>query len=495
MINVRIHSSRHLETKITYPIPEHAEYCRDVHYYIFSPAQLHVSSEFISDEAMLRKFQAHARYSSPEITFDEILNRENHTSPLTLLEHYIDQRISGPGDVSDTIIIHELQTLCNSVRHEAGVILDECKKMVAEMQTGQLEEALGRWCKEIEELLVRLRALLSRLNSHYPTGNKLVIACAWADETLSLIVENTSLEMYLSLETLYDKMQETAQALLRISKTELNYRRQQQYTSVVSKENKYSAEAVAYRSSVLKKWSQSVLYLVPVPSKAPQRVGQILAGTAAGIAMAFATIATIFAETFFLKNSLQWALLVIIAYVFKDRIKEGLRAFFSRVIPRLLADQISLFISPRTGGRLSKAKVLIDITKASRVPQRIRQIRLQQGNPFQDMLPEEDVVHYNRFTHIYKTEKEKEIGSWISSMTVITRIRVDDWLKEMDDPNDIIYIPSEIGDLEQQSSERVYHLHLIIEESDEKEGWKEYQHYRIIINKTGILRLERIAID
>ena len=77
MIDVRIHSSRHLETKITYPIPENKEYSRDLHYYIFSPTQLHVSANMISDEAMLRKFQTHARYSSPEITLDELLIVKN----------------------------------------------------------------------------------------------------------------------------------------------------------------------------------------------------------------------------------------------------------------------------------------------------------------------------------------------------------------------------------------------------------------------------------
>ncbi|MDD4220554.1 MAG: hypothetical protein PHR10_10285, partial [Sphaerochaetaceae bacterium] len=96
MIDVRIHSSRHLETKITYPIPEHKSYTRDLNYYIFTPAQLNVSSDFISNEAMIRKFQAHARYSSPEITLDELLDRGNRSSPLVLLEQYTTQRIEGP---------------------------------------------------------------------------------------------------------------------------------------------------------------------------------------------------------------------------------------------------------------------------------------------------------------------------------------------------------------------------------------------------------------
>lgn len=493
MIDVRIHSSRHLETKITYPIPEHTSYDRDVNYYIFTPAQLNVCSEFISNPAMLRKFQAHARYSSPEITLDELLDKGNRTSPLVLLETYARQRIHGSSEVSDTILIHELQTLSNSFRHESGMILDECRELTGAKRVDELRSLLQDWCKETSEGLGRLRELLTMMEAHYPEGNRMVTAFEWADEAISLVVESTSLEMYLSLEPLFGELQETAYALLRHSRDELTYRRRRSYDSVVSKENRYSSEAVAYRSGVLKKWTQSVLYLTPVHSKAPQRVGGILAGTAAAIAMTFATLAAIFAERFFLKNSMQWALLVILAYVFKDRIKEGLRAFFSRVVPRLLADQISSFISPRTGKRLSRTKVLMRINKASEMPPHIQRARLEQGNPFQYMLPEEDVVHYTRFVKIYKTEKDRTIGPWINAITVITRIRIDDWLKEMDDPNDIMYVSSDEKDFEQQNSERVYHLHLVITESSRKQNIDEISHYRVIMNKTGILRLEKVA--
>jgi hypothetical protein len=298
--------------------------------------------------------------------------------------------------------------------------------------------------------------------------------------------------MYLSLESLFGELQDSAFSLLRRSRFELSYRRGEHYESVVSKDNRYSSEAVAYRSGVLKKWTQSVLYLTPVLSKAPKRVSGILAGTAAAIAMSFATLAAIFAETFFLKNSMQWALLVIVAYVFKDRIKEGLRAFFSRVVPRLLADQIYAFVSPRTGKRLSRMKVVMRIGKASQMPQFIQEKRLEDGNPFQDMLPEDDVVHFTRYVKVFKTEKDRNIGPWINAITVITRIRIDDWLKEMDDPSDVVYVSSSEGDLEQQNSDRVYHLHLVITEASKKKAIEDIHHYRLILNKKGILRMETI---
>ena len=492
MIDVRIHSSRHLETKITYPIPEHASYERDVNYYIFTPTQLHVSSEFITDEAMLRKFQAHARYSSPEITLDELLDRENRTSPLVLLEQYTQARVEGRNDVSDTIFIHELQTLSNSFRHESAMILHECKALAKEPQVAELRGLLRDWCHETEEAVDRFRRLLQAFRVHYPAGNRMVTAFEWADEAISLVVENASLEMYLSLESLFGELQDSAFSLLRRSRAELSYRREQHYESVVSKDNRYSSEAVAYRSGVLKKWTQSVLYLTPVLSKAPKRVAGMLAGTAAAIAMTFATLAAIFAETFFLKNSMQWALLVILAYVFKDRIKEGLRAFFFKVVPRLLADQIYAFVSPRTGKKLSRMKVVMRLRKASQIPDFVFDKRMSEGNPFQDMLPEEDVVHFTRYVKVFKTEKDRTIGPWINAITVITRIRIDDWLKEMDDPSDVVYVSSAQGDLEQQNSDRVYHLHLIITEASKKQAIEDIHHYRLILNKKGILRMEQV---
>ena len=493
MIDVRIHSSRHLETKITYPIPERATYERDINYYIFTPFQLHVSSDFISDEDMLRKFQAHARYSSPEITLDELLDKENRTSPLVLLEGYVEARINAKNDVSDSIFIYELQTLSNCFRHESQMIINECTELSKHTQLDELRGLLRDWCKETEEALWRLRELLKRISAFYPGGNRIVSAFEWADEAISLVVENSSLEMYLSLESLFGELQDSAFSLLRRSRAELSYRREKRYASVASKSNRYSSEAVAYRSGELKKWTQSVLYLTPVLSKAPKRVAQVFAGTAAAIAMAFATLAAIFAETFFLKNSMQWALLVIFAYVFKDRIKEWLRSFFLRFVPRLLADQIFSFIGPRTGRRLNRMKVIMRIVKASKVPDFVRQKRMEKGNPFQDMLPEEDVVHYTRYVRVFKTSKDRSVGPWINAITVITRIRIDDWLKEMDDPSDIVYVSSNEGDLEQQSSSRVYHLHLVLTEASKNREIDNIYHYLVVLNKKGILRLEPVV--
>ena len=92
LIDIRIHSSRHLEVKINYLIPNQNSYQKDIDYYIFSPPQLNVSSKVISRDAMLRKFQAHARYSSPEITIDELLSDNTRLSSNIYAAHSYQER-------------------------------------------------------------------------------------------------------------------------------------------------------------------------------------------------------------------------------------------------------------------------------------------------------------------------------------------------------------------------------------------------------------------
>ena len=90
-----------------------------------------------------------------------------------------------------------------------------------------------------------------------------------------------------------------------------------------------SIENLSYRRETLRKWSKSVrLRLDPVVSKTPKRINEMVAASAASLAMLFTLIATFFAQSYFLNQTIRWELLVIIIYVFKDRIKEWIKRIF-----------------------------------------------------------------------------------------------------------------------------------------------------------------------
>ncbi len=492
MIDLRKHSSRHLETKLVLPIPETHKYERELHYYIFSPPQLYVNKSTYSEQRMLHKFQSHGRYSSPELTLEELLDEDNLISPLTLLKGYTESLEKDISSVAERTVIHELQTVANAVRHENKAALQDCKDMARLGMKTDLNSTLQGWYRNTLAVQESLRSMLEKISAKISVENRLLVAYLWADEAVSLLNEKQAIDLYMACSHLGDDLQKILTLLLAFSRDEAEYRIQQSYAS--GGEN---PETIQYRSAVLKKWTQSALYLIPQISRWPKRVSEILAGTAAAVAMAFATFASIFAEKTFLKNSTQWVLIVIIAYVFKDRIKEWLRSFFKAVLPKMMADEISAFLSPKSNSKICSSRIRLHYEEAQNIPARVKEIRVDKTNPFKDMLPEENVIHYVRNLEMHPLTKhkiEREKFPRENNFTLVTRIRLDDFLKEMDDPKDIVFrMDPNADELDQLNSERVYHLHLVIREKAVKEDLDIYSHYTIVLNKAGIVRIEQMS--
>lgn len=493
MIDLRKHSSRHLETKLVLPIPETQRYERELHYYLFSPPQLYVNRSTYSEERILHKFQSHGRYSSPEITLEELLDEQNALSPLTILRHYTADLEKDVTSVPERNVIHELQTIVNSIRHENKACLQDCKDMVKLGMGNDLASTLESWHTNMQALCRNLRDLLDVIRAKFSPDNRLMLAFLWADEAVSILCEKHAIDLYMTSSALQTSMPETLSGLLAFSREEMEYRSEQDYPS-----GSNNPETVQYRKAVLKKWTQSALYLVPEISRWPKRVSEILAGTAAGVAMAFATLTTIFAEATFIRNSLQWALIVIIGYVFKDRIKEWLRLFFNAVLPRMMADEISSFLSPKTNKKICSSRIKLKFEEPDDLPATVKEIRKDKNNPFRDMLPKEDIIHYTRDLVMHPLTKhglERDKFPRENNFTLVTRIRLDDFLKEMDDPNDVVFrMDPNADELDQLNSERVYHLHLVIREYAKKEDLDVYSHYTIVMNKSGIVRIEQMPL-
>ena len=479
MFDIRRHSSKHIEVKITYPFFSTHGYTRVIDHYIFSPPQLNVSPKIISRESLIRKFQSHGRYSTPKLSFDEILDEHNENSPLVFLESNVRLISENRRIQSDSLIINTVQLLANAFRgYESSL---DIQVREHSLNPSQVEQ----WFSSAREILGRFRSVMQHISLVYPMGNKLTKAFEWGDEEMSLQVESAAVNAFQAGVDLGN--------LLDIAREELEYRKRRGYASV-TEEGQRKDEKYQFRCAELKKWTQSLLYLHPVISKAPQRMSSILAGAAAAIAMTFATLAAIFAEAIFIENSLPWAMMIILAYVFKDRIKEGLRALFAATIPNILADKIIHFRSPWSGRKLMKANMLIQMGPSSSQPEVIQIARESVAGPFFDILPEEDVVHYRRITKVFRRRENHRVSDRLSALTVVLRIRLDDWMKEMDDSEDDIFIPTEDIGLARTKSMKVYHLHMLSMLQDGKGHIEELQLNRIVMNTEGIVRIVRIPL-
>jgi hypothetical protein len=123
-------------------------------------------------------------------------------------------------------------------------------------------------------------------------------------------------------------------------------------------------------------------------------------------------------------------------------------------------------------------------------PEAIQKARDLQKNPFASVLPPQNVLHYNRLISL-KSKILRDNHTRLDSITEITRIRIDDWLKEMDDPEEVHY-KLEQGKRKRVSGSRVYHIHLIASLREDRKGaMPRIFHYCLVMDRSGILRVEQ----
>lgn len=484
--NLRVHSKNHLELKTSIPVSETGIEKYHLKFYLFSPAQLNIrenTNNQISE--IYTDINVRTRFSSPNLSISNIIDPECELSPLCRIMQQL--QLSIFNKESERRIIYEFQTLVNNFRREMKdtillVKIESVKPSALSVCTTKIERTLN----DIDKLVKKFRNLHA-LFLEPRIADTLRTAFLWCDETVSSIIIESLVELFKIAKRL--QLEEKLVELIELKAVqEEHHRKEFQYITDPDSNERYVGEAVSYRSGMLKKWSQSALYIRAEESRLPQRIGHIIAGVAAAAAMTFAVLASLYAQRVYSQNTLPWALIIVLAYVFKDRIKEILRSVMGRGLPKLLADHITRFRDPVSDKKVGAAKVRIEFLRARDVPARFMEMRTKVHNPFRKLLPEETVICYSRDISI-NSRKLKRSHRRLEAINEIIRIRLDKWFKEMDDPEDRFYSLEE-GKVKTFEGRKVYHLHVIIELSENKDrGDDKLFHYEVVVSKKGIRRI------
>jgi hypothetical protein len=217
------------------------------------------------------------------------------------------------------------------------------------------------------------------------------------------------------------------------------------------------ADAVS-RDSALKKWVQSLLYLDVRESKSRDRWFQVIAGVAAGIAMAIAVLATVFAEQRWAGGSLPWAIAAVGAYIVKDRIKEILRSGLVHLVPRLVQDRIDVVRDPEVGIVARKDVVI-------RYPLEAESIESESWRPI-------SIQKRYRFRVSRILASHRRVDAVIEIM----RLDVGEWLSRMDRSWKLWPIQTEGGEIELRHVPRRYTVFVRV--GGDEPRWYELQATR-----------------
>ncbi|MFN4150440.1 MAG: hypothetical protein ACK4IX_05815, partial [Candidatus Sericytochromatia bacterium] len=272
------------------------------------------------------------------------------------------------------------------------------------------------------------------------------------------------------------------------------------------KTDKNLYETYHYRVGLLKKYVLEVLYLQNENIKQEKVYRNIIAAVGAALAAFWASVADM--QRLNMMNNMKdtgFRLIVIImigvlAYVFKDRIKELSREYFSQKFKKYMPDfNRKMFYNyfdfegqPRKEFLGSSKEFMRYMSKDS-VPSEIIYIRNIGSRSDLDPDKQETIINYSKKIN-FRTSPVKDSITKINFIRDLSRFDISEFLAKLSDPDKILrYFDSQKG-VVAIDAPKVYHINLIIKYTTtyENKSVIELERSRIILNKKGILRIEKV---
>lgn len=491
-----VHDRKQFELKLEYqPSGSDDETRYLVETYIFLPASLNIDAETYPRSAFYADIHNYVRFKTPVMSLAELLAVDS--SPLARLEAGL-----RTGLVSEAELVYQAKLLScifrGALRRFAQGVEARCERMArgqGEPEACALLEDEARAAQDgARRVLERFRAW-SRSANPYRLQEKTRASIRLVDEYLSLTVEQFFRRAVADMDALprsgvyIELRKDLMDEVLR----EEQYRKDHQLRSVISPTG--DNEEYIHRFGFLKKFCMNILFLSARRNQKRQGWEEVLFALAAGVAMAFATAVVFWAQLRFAQVSLNFFLIMVVGYMMKDRIKEGMRRILSHLAARHLYDRTARIVDPVTEKCLGTCEEKVDYGRAVRVPEEVAALRSRDDfiTVSQGELAE-TVIRYQKQV-VLDVELLPRTERGLSGITDIIRVNVERFLRDMDEPEYAL----EYVDLEDFSVGRVrgaksYQVDLafrfIVQEA--KQERVSLQLVRLVLDRNGIKRMLRL---
>lgn len=306
-INVRVHNTKTLEIKLEYipaDQPDTSDYVIDL--YLSMPANMSINENTYEKRYFYYDLFRSIRLKSPDFMLNKYYNR---------LKNF-DESCSGE--------IHEKSCVYTFKKFITGY------RSMLRNSAG----ALGKTSIEadIEYLLENVhknRSVFRRLHREF--GDK--------HPMFSMADEFTSIVTNIYLVRLYEKIRHHNKILNTI-KSELKYRRKHFPMSVPGDEDQNSR--LISRYDYLKGYFYNVLSLRAKRKAGDKAVKNFLYASAAGLSMIIATVIAFWAQQRYGNFTLAFFVALVVGYMFKDRIKDGVRSLLEKLASPIIYDYVTL---------------------------------------------------------------------------------------------------------------------------------------------------------
>ena len=485
MINtlVKVHDKFTVEFKIGFVVSEEQNVNEfKINTWMFLPNGLDINKNTYKKEQFYTDIKSNVRLITPVFPLSEILKAEE--GPFFRLQNAYDILLNVPDENTEESFFYQSKMfLCitKSALREAMV------EILAEKEAEKRLEKIEQYIHHISKIAFSYRQLRDELLNNACVTEKQCEYFLFGDEFLTYTIEQTTFEMLRLLRE--NNADSGVQSLLMpLIHQEVSNKKLMGY-SIPEEGNEEKNSMILTERSLLKKFVESDLYLQRVKKKDGVFVREFYYSLAAALAMIFATIVSFFATQKYGNFTSTLFFVLVISYIFKDRIKEFARIYFASKLDRKYFDhkwKVSIRNQP-----IGWIKEAFDFISEGNMPTNI--MRLRNKTPLvkaENEVYDEKIILFRKRVQLSKNDLEKYKEYRLSGINDIIRLNLTSFIKKMDNPSTYIYLPDEENGYKSIRAKRVYSLFFIIQcESGEDVYFKKY---RLLLNRDGISDVNEI---
>lgn len=450
--------------------------------YLFVPKRLAINAESYPKYLFYRDLQTFSELLARSQSLLDILSPESGL--LAQLRQSVDNFQDKETRAQIQAFENQNRAFCQIVNN---TIETASQHILSNADSASCETELAQLLQQTRQLLSIFRDIESILDASCPQ-QQLRSIYLHSDEYLSLLVEESCCQ-------LADTLQHrdiTVSDLNQLALSELQYRKQHNYPSVP--QHKGHHEALVYRRAGLRTYMGSVFFLTTRNKPEGRLRQELLLSMAAGIAMVFATAAAFFAHVKYENWTTAFFLILVVSYMFKDRIKALTQDYLRAKGQRFFYDFRTTIHGQTTGRALGIQRESFSFVPTTKLPPDIRQAR--QHNQLEALNNDycgEHAMLYKRLSSLYPARLAAAFSrSKVDGIRQILRFDFTRFARKMETSKSDVFVPHS-GSYRKETSRRVYHLHLVIKFQAGPKPF--YQHFRIVMSRGGILRMEELSGD
>lgn len=484
--SIKIHDKHQLEIKIGYQRQADEEETNfEIESYFFMPSNLGINKDTYSREDFYNDMQVYIRFKTPSYLLEELAKDESLT--YSSLKDAMKEMVETRSKENCLQYEEQLKMFCcifkATLRDHIDYLFTRTNKQDKVLLINKLVNETHRIASSFRSLrsIVAIPNLSEKMYSMY----------LFADEYISLLIEQFSLKGIRILRHNKEN-NDLIKQLKDLIINEVSYRTDNNYSSII--QNDANNELFLYRSSVLKKYMGSILFLNVRTQSQVNLIEHLLYACAAGISMVVATGIAFYCQKQLGNLTFPFFIALVVSYMFKDRIKVIFQQFFSNQIKKRFYDQKKkIFYTPSK--TIGICKESVDYYKTENVPEHILKIRnCDHMTEIENGWVGQTIIRYKRTVKLFWPQIRKTFKRVpVKTVNDILRFNVTKFLAKMDDPNKTLYYLSQ-GEIKKTSAERAYHINLILKFSVRNRKTI-YKRFRIILNRKGINRLEEVPVD